>query len=97
MVDFAFIPDAHTRGMISNGYTAVSQLELWDWMKNFNPKSDEGFMFTEHPNAYRISEKMESLPNPPGHSGSSFASTMRLLEYIAKHGVDKFRTDIIKN
>ena len=97
MVDFTFIPDAHTRGMISNGYFAVSQLELWDWMKNFNPKSDEGFMFTKHPNAYRIIEKMESLSNPPGHSGSSFAITMRHLEYIAKNGIDKYRTDIIRN
>jgi hypothetical protein len=34
---------------------------------------------------------MESLPNPPGHSGGSFAITMRHLEYIAKNGMDKFK------
>ena len=89
--NFNFIPDAHTRGLVSNGYQVVSQLELWDWMKEFNPAPDEGFMWTTHPNVYRISEKMETLPNPPGHSGSSFAFTMRTLEFIAKHGLDEYK------
>jgi len=37
---------------------------------------------------------MEELPNSPGHSGSSFAFTMRHLQYIAKHGLDKYKRDI---
>lgn len=89
--NFNFIPDSHTRSLIINGYQAVSQLELWGWMKEFNPEPSEGFMWTTHPNVYRISEKMESLPNPPGHSGSSFAITMRELEFIAKHGIDEYK------
>ena len=91
MTDFSFIRDQHTRSLVTNGYTAVSQLELWQWMKEFTPKADEGFAWSKHPNIDRITEKMESLPNPPGHSGSSFAITMRHLEYIAKNGLDQYK------
>ena len=55
MGKFDFISDTHTRTMISNGYSAVSQLELWEWMRNFS--TSEYFMRTKHPNAYRIIEK----------------------------------------
>jgi hypothetical protein len=43
---------------------------------------------------------MESLPNPPGHTGSSFSFTLRHLQYIAKHGTDEYKkkvTPIIEN
>jgi len=90
-MDFSFIRDSHTRSMVSNGYTAVSQLELWNWMKEYTPENNNGFQFSEHPYIYRIAAKMESLPNPPGHSGSSFGCTMRELEYIAKNGLDKYK------
>ena len=92
MPDFSFILDIDTRNLVSNGYTAVSQLELLGWLKEFTPNSNEGFMFSSDPNIYKIIGRMESLPNPPGHSGSSFAITMRHLEYIAKHGIDKYKT-----
>jgi hypothetical protein len=89
MGKFDFISDIHTRTMISNGYSAVSQLELWEWMRNFS--TNERFMRTKHPNAYRIIEKMSALPDNPIHSGASFSQTMLHLEFIAKHGIQKYR------
>ena len=94
MTDFNFISNAHTRNMVSNGHAAVSQLELWSWLKNYSPDEGDGFMFSDHPNVIRILEKMESLPNPPGHSGGSFAETMRYLEHIAKYDMDSFKKQI---
>jgi hypothetical protein len=91
MTDFSFIRDPHTRALVSNGYTAVNQLELMGWLRNFNPKDTDGFMFTENPNINKIMAKMESLPDAPGHSGASFAITMRHLEFIAKHGIDEYK------
>lgn len=61
------------------------------WLRNFNPKDTDGFMFTENPNINKIMAKMESLPDAPGHSGASFAITMRHLEFIAKHGIDEYK------
>lgn len=91
MTDFSFISDTHTRRLVSNGYKAVSQLELMGWLKNYTPDTNEGFMFSKSPNIRKISEKMESLPDAPGHSGPSFADTMRHLEYIAKYGLDEYK------
>jgi len=91
MTDFSFIRNEHTRGFVSNGYAAVNQLELLDWLKGFTPNPEEGFMWSSNPNIYLIGNKMESLPNPPGHSGSSFAITMRHLDYIAKNGLDQYK------
>lgn len=91
-MDFSFIKSKDTRALISNGYCAVDQLELWSWLKDFTPNDNEGFMWSGHPNIYQIMKKMDSLPNPPEHSGSSFAFTMRHLEYIAKNGMDSYKT-----
>jgi hypothetical protein len=95
MADFSFISNKHTRSLVINGYNAVNQLELWPWLKNFDP-NDDGFMFSEHPNAMMIMQKMESLPDAPGHSGASFGITMRYLEYIAKNDMDKYKEYMMK-
>jgi len=88
--DFSFIDDAHTRSLVVNGYAAVNQLELWQWLKTFEPSSD-GFMWSKDPTVGIIGQKMESLPDAPGHSGASFALTIRHLEYIAKNGMHKYK------
>jgi hypothetical protein len=88
---FEFIPDSHTRGVLANGYRAVTELELWSWLKDFEPSVSTGFMFSEHPNVIKIGNKMESLPDAPGHSGSSFGFTLRHLQYMAKHGMDEYK------
>jgi len=103
MTDFSFISNQHNRSLIANGYMAVSQLELWKWLKKFNPDDPDdpegggGFSWSNHPNIDKIGQKMESLPNPPGHSGCSFAITMRHLEFIAKEGLDKYKTAIMSS
>jgi len=83
--------------MVKNGYAAVSQTELWDWLKKFRPNHNEGFMFSNHENITRIGDAMESQPNPPGHSGASFGLTMRHLHYIAKHGLDGYKAELMRN
>lgn len=97
MQGFEFIKDTHTRHMISNGYQAIDELELWSWLKSFVPKENEGFMWSSDPNIYKIIQKMESLPNPPGHSGSSVGFTMRELHFIAKNGIDEYKNQVEQN
>ena len=62
--------------------------------KTYEPEEGKGFMWSNHPNINNIGIKMESLPNPPGHSGGSFAFTMRHLQYIAKNGIDSYKTSM---
>jgi hypothetical protein len=91
MQDFSYIKDEHTRNLISNGYRAIMLLELNSWMEIYEPEEDEGFAWSQHPNITKIMKKMEELPDAPGHSGFSFAFTMRHLEYIAKKGISEHK------
>ena len=91
---FYFIRDSWERKMLENGYQAISELELWEWLKTYEP-GERGFMCSDHNNILVISEKMQLLPNPPNHSGSSFGYIMRTMEYIAKNGLDKLKDDYI--
>ena len=82
---FLYIDDAHSKKMHINAWNAISQLELWDYMKNdvlsyMASKDDEIFM---------ISNKMVEL-GYDFHSGSSFGWIMRQMEYIAKNGEEDY-------
>jgi hypothetical protein len=91
---FYFIRDSWERKMLENAYQAISELELWDWLKMYEP-GERGFMCSDDDNILIISEKMQLLPNPPNHSGSSFGYIMRTMEYIAKTSLDKLKEDFI--
>ncbi len=87
MTDFSFIKDSISRSMVEDGYKAVSSVDGgWDFLKNFTPEENKGFMFSSNPILDSISNKMDS-----GHSGSSYGWTMRQLEYIAKNGMDMYK------
>jgi len=89
---FSFIRDKWERQMVENGYQSINELELWDWLKTYEPDRF-GFMLSNDDTVLLISQKMQSLPNRPNHSGASFGHSMRILQYIAKEGLDKFRLD----
>ena len=86
--DFLKIKDPNTRYMIENAYQAITVTEGWDFMKTFNDNQN-GFMFSNNPMTGKIMSKMEEL-GYSGHSGGSFGWTMRNMEFLAKHGKDKF-------
>lgn len=68
--------------MLADAHAAITKCELWDWMKNYEPDDTRGFMLSRHPNLERINAAMTF----EGHSGSSYAWTMRVMEDIAKRG-----------
>ena len=77
--------------MLQDAYDAISKCELWDWMRDFTPHANEGFQFTQHPNLTLISGELKYT----GHSGSSWAWTMRVMEMIAKKGGwDIYKADL---
>lgn len=76
--------------MLQDADAAITQCELWDWLRDYVPENGKGFMFSEHPNLTRINNAMKY----DGHSGSSYVWTMRNMEYIAKHGWTLFEFTI---
>jgi hypothetical protein len=74
--------DAHEAMMLRDMDAAITQCNLWEWLREYTPEEGKGFMFSHHPNLDKINAAMKYQ----GHSGSSYAWTMRQMEYIAKHG-----------
>ena len=90
--DFNSLPlDNLSKEMLSDAYTTVNSLNLWDWLKNPNVPGDSGFMFLNSTEVQQISKNMKYT----GHSGSSFAFTMRAIEFIAKNGWDSYADNVI--
>tara|TARA_B110000908_G_scaffold172059_1_gene237355 strand:- start:1573 stop:1875 length:303 start_codon:yes stop_codon:yes gene_type:complete len=66
----------------------ITRLELWEWMKNYTPLENKGFMFMSESEKDMISNGLKSNQ----HSGATFAHCMRCMEFIAKEGFDKFKS-----
>lgn len=80
--DYASLFKEHEVQMLEDAEAAITQCDLWDWLREYTPEEGKGFSFSRHPNLDRINSAMKY----EGHSGSSYAETMRCMEYIAKHG-----------
>ncbi len=78
--------------ILKNMYDAITELNLWDWLKTFTPEDGKGFMFTQNNEITQIMlhNKVES----DMHSGASFAWCMRQMEVIAKNGWDYYESNI---
>lgn len=88
MGDFSFIEDTHSRAMIQDAYSATTKTEGgWEFIKEFSPPADKGFMWCSDP---KLSEIDKNMKMHDQHSGSSYAWTMRNIEYIGKHGWSAF-------
>ena len=90
--EFTFIVQ-NERIMYKTAYDAITKLELWNYIKDFQ---EESFMLSNSPNITRIYNKIEEL-GYYGHSGASFGCIMRSMEYIAKYGLDTFIQEYTKN
>ena len=92
---FSFLKCPSTISMYKDAHQAISRCELWDWLSRFDP-GDGGFMYGDKPpELERINAMIHS--GPIGHSGSSYGTTMRNMQYIAKHGYDRYREEVTKD
>ena len=57
----------------------------WTYLHDNPPSERTGYMFSDNPMFAVINGHMQV-----GHSGSSYAWTMRNLQYIATHGLDAY-------
>lgn len=57
----------------------------WTYLRDNPPSESTGYMFASNPMFGAICNNMQV-----GHSGGSYAWTMRNLQYIATHGLDAY-------
>lgn len=91
---FEFVKDPLWRDALSKTYKAVTLANAWDFMRDFSPDSQTGFLMTNHPKLTSINNECEKLCI--GHSGTSWALCMRNMEFIAKHGWEAYKTSNLK-
>ena len=76
---------------VHDGIEAVIKTTLqrescaWTYLRDYPPSERTGYMFSDNPMFSAINGNMQV-----GHSGSSYAWTMRNLQYIATHGLDAY-------
>lgn len=75
--------DEQDRKMFLSAYNTITQMEMWDFIKNYEPPETTGFMFDRNPTILSILDKIAENYNY-NHSGSSIAFTMRKMQEIAK-------------
>lgn len=75
------------KNMLFHMHTAISELGLWEHFVK-EPPTENGFMFSDSKWICNIS--LHPLVYDDLHSGGSFATTMRFMEYIAINGWDAF-------
>ena len=70
--------------MLKDAYVAITNADLWDYMKKPSTPGKDGFMFSTDHELVILSRYMKY----DGHSGASYAWTMRVMESIAKNGME---------
>jgi hypothetical protein len=58
---------------------------MWTYLRDTPPSEKTGYMFSDNPMFSVILDNMQV-----GHSGASYAWTMRHLQHIASHGLDAY-------
>lgn len=58
---------------------------MWTYLRNNPPSDSTGYMFSNNPEFGAIMNNMQV-----GHSGGSYAWTMRNLQFIATNGMDAY-------
>jgi hypothetical protein len=92
--DFStFDIDAMDKEMLASAFHAISSVEGgWEFLKEYSPPENEGFMFVRNPPETLKYISAAVSDGYPGHSGASYGWTMRHMEALAKRGWDKWAT-----
>ena len=77
--------------MLADAYEALTKAELWDYMKKPSTPGKDGFMFSTDAELVILARYMKY----DGHSGASYGWTMRIMESIAKNGMEGHKKHLI--
>ena len=72
------------RNALELTHQAVTNVNGWEFLAEFKPDPNRGFMFTNNSTLDKIASEADRLG--VGHSGASFAICMRDLQYVARWG-----------
>jgi len=80
----------HEATMLSDAYDAITSANLWEYFRRPTTPGKDGFMFSTDPELSAVEARMMFK----GHSGASYAWTLRQMEAIAKGGWEAYANRI---
>ena len=80
--------DNDFRSALHDMYTVINEKELWDHIRDNPPDPNKGYMFGSDDKINLIDN--DQRVNQHGHSGATFAYSMRVMQRISKVGFQKF-------
>ena len=57
-MEFAFIENDFEHNLLEDAYKTIINLDMWDWLANYVPHPEKGFMFSTDPNIFLILNSM---------------------------------------
>jgi hypothetical protein len=79
---------------VKNAYKIVQNMDMWNYLLNHTPDQEQGFMWSNDP---KIIDLMNAIADDySGHNSCSLGVTMRIMHFIAKHGYDAYREEMIQ-
>lgn len=91
---FDFIKDSNFRVCLQDAYSAVDEMNLWNYLKE---NIFHSFTYYDGPNQELHNTLLKKADVHSMHSGASYGITMRNMEQIAKNGFDQWKKDYIRN
>jgi hypothetical protein len=87
--------DTHEATLLADAYQAVTQVGMWDYLRLESTPGKDGFMLSTDIELAAISAAMTYQ----GHSGASYAWTLRQMEAVAKGGWEAYanRVRLVKS
>lgn len=73
----------YDKAMLTSAYNTITNLDKWDFIKDYEPPQNCGFLFDNNNDIISIMNEINN--DYPYHSGSSLACTMRIMKEIAKN------------
>ena len=80
----------HEASVLQDAYDAVTKADMWEYLRLPTTPGKDGFMFNADVELTAINYEMTYT----GHSGASYAWTMRQMEFIAKQGWEGYATKL---
>ena len=91
---FDFVRDHMFRMCLEDAYDAVEDMNLWDYLKQ---NTFESFTYYHDRPDYELhATLMSKVDRRNVHSGASYGIAMRIMESIAKHGMERWKTEYIR-
>ena len=88
---FEFIQNEHDRRMIQSAYECICQQNQWEILHSYVVDETRGFMFNTSDEITHLMT-MINAHYQNNHSGCSLSIVMRFMHFIAKYGLEHFKT-----